>query len=416
MHEAQLNAAYRLAAQPRPVAWLTAVRAGLLRACLVAGALHLCGSAWADPVADQPDPALLIEQLESDDFTTRQSAQTRLAAMGPAALHTVAGAAAGDSLEGSSRAVAVLMQWAEDESHAELRLEALEALAGLKNRPLEAGVAQEHLAVVREQEAVAELTRLGAELGPVNSAYVFPNNRVGVQMQVTIGSSWRGGKEGLRHLADVRSAAKVSLYTPDADDLVLETLASIPNLRALELFGTGVTPEGLAELKRLRPGLEPDVRLGARLGIGDGQFRGEKGALIGRVMVNSPAARAGLRPNDLILKIDGEEVENFKSLTDLIKGKQPGDSVELVVRKGEEERLVEVTFDAWQGTPKFVGEQRAIHGGHQLRIVPTAPPILPNAKPAPPKAPAPAEDKAPYQQAQPGSPPQPIRVVPVDEK
>src|SRR6185436_1315783 len=42
------------------------------------------------------------------------------------------------------------------------------------------------------------------------------------------------------------------------------------------------------------------------------------GTTIGEVIADSPAAAAGLKPNDVILKIDGEEVHAFSDIVGIV--------------------------------------------------------------------------------------------------
>ena len=116
---------------------------------------------------------------------------------------------------------------------------------------------------------------------------------------------------------------------------MFEYLAAMPNLRRVELFGTKATEQAANKFQRGR-GVEVDFNPGgARLGIRDGLGNG--GALVGEVAINSPAARAGLTPGDVIVSVDGNPVGEARSVTsprsrwkEHIKGKviRPGDSAE----------------------------------------------------------------------------------------
>jgi S1-C subfamily serine protease len=67
------------------------------------------------------------------------------------------------------------------------------------------------------------------------------------------------------------------------------------------------------------------------------------GALIVRVEPEGPAARAGLKEGDLIVSVDGQQVDRVHPLTDEIGRRKPGDSVTLEVgRPGEQNRTVRV--------------------------------------------------------------------------
>lgn len=55
------------------------------------------------------------------------------------------------------------------------------------------------------------------------------------------------------------------------------------------------------------------------------------GVYVSAVTKGSPAERAGIRPDDIILKADGERVMLHTDLTNRIAGKQAGDSVKLTI-------------------------------------------------------------------------------------
>jgi S1-C subfamily serine protease len=65
--------------------------------------------------------------------------------------------------------------------------------------------------------------------------------------------------------------------------------------------------------------------------IGDGQ------PLIFRVQEDSPAEKAGLETGDLILSIDGEEINADQSLSEWISQYEPGDQIQLEVRNLRDE-------------------------------------------------------------------------------
>lgn len=53
------------------------------------------------------------------------------------------------------------------------------------------------------------------------------------------------------------------------------------------------------------------------------------------VAADSPAAKAGLRPDDLIVYVDGEQVASIKAFTDLIERSRPGALLKLEVRRDD---------------------------------------------------------------------------------
>jgi serine protease Do len=65
-----------------------------------------------------------------------------------------------------------------------------------------------------------------------------------------------------------------------------------------------------------------------------------KGALVASVVPNEPADKAGLRSGDVIVRVEGEEIDNAQDLLRTIAGKAPGEKVGVTVfRQGDIEKF-----------------------------------------------------------------------------
>lgn len=68
-----------------------------------------------------------------------------------------------------------------------------------------------------------------------------------------------------------------------------------------------------------------------------------KGSLIAGVLRNSPAERAGLKPGDILLAVNGNTVTDSSSMLNLIAGLQPNEKATLKVARSQRELEIEVT-------------------------------------------------------------------------
>ena len=69
------------------------------------------------------------------------------------------------------------------------------------------------------------------------------------------------------------------------------------------------------------------------------------GALIGDVVDDSPADKAGLKAGDVILEFDGKRVENSQSLPTMVSTQRPGDKKKLRILREGDEMTVKVVLD-----------------------------------------------------------------------
>jgi serine protease Do len=65
---------------------------------------------------------------------------------------------------------------------------------------------------------------------------------------------------------------------------------------------------------------------------------------VDEVLPDSPAAKAGLRPDDLIVYVDGEPVVSIASFRDIIAKSRPGSLLKLDVRRGDKLHAIELTL------------------------------------------------------------------------
>ena len=98
------------------------------------------------------------------------------------------------------------------------------------------------------------------------------------------------------------------------------------------------------EIKRSLPamkkGEDPER---AFLGVSSDQAaRG--GAQVGGVVSGGPAAKAGLREDDVIVEIDGEPVQEPNDVSAAVNASRPGDELSVVVERDGERRTLTVTL------------------------------------------------------------------------
>ena len=67
-------------------------------------------------------------------------------------------------------------------------------------------------------------------------------------------------------------------------------------------------------------------------------------AQVGEVSPGTAAARAGLRPNDIIVAIDGRNLRDHREVTQRILGHRPGETVRLTIQRGTQRQDLTVTL------------------------------------------------------------------------
>ncbi len=73
-----------------------------------------------------------------------------------------------------------------------------------------------------------------------------------------------------------------------------------------------------------------------------------KGALVAGVTAGSPAEKAGLQPEDVILEADGRRIENNGDLSRYVASRPPGSPLKVEVLRGKERKTFTVTLGTFQ--------------------------------------------------------------------
>ena len=84
--------------------------------------------------------------------------------------------------------------------------------------------------------------------------------------------------------------------------------------------------------------------------VGEGSTRG--GVTIASVDRSGPAARAGLRPGDVITQIEGEPVDSARGLIRAVAGVSPGSAVHVALRRGGHDMDLSVTLGRRPNAPQ----------------------------------------------------------------
>ena len=92
-----------------------------------------------------------------------------------------------------------------------------------------------------------------------------------------------------------------------------------------------------------------------RENMGRYQVNTVRGVGVTQVVKDSPAEKAGLRKDDVILRIDGENVNSVRKLNRLVSEMAPDHSVRITVSRGGAEQEVTATIGK-RNTPGFAGD------------------------------------------------------------
>ena len=94
------------------------------------------------------------------------------------------------------------------------------------------------------------------------------------------------------------------------------------------------------------------------------------GALVARVVEDSPAAKAGLKSGDVITKVNGEEIKTSGDLPPKIGQLKPGTKATLDVVRSGEHKQIEVTVGSQEKAHKEASQQPQEVLGMKVRPVP----------------------------------------------
>ena len=108
---------------------------------------------------------------------------------------------------------------------------------------------------------------------------------------------------------------------------------------------------GVAEVNRVTKLLRADAggtpRSQGYLGISLGDREdGGAGAVISEVQADSPAEKAGIKVNDIVLEINGQSITGQGALIAIVRDSAPGDVIKIKVERGGVAKNLTATLDA----------------------------------------------------------------------
>jgi M6 family metalloprotease-like protein len=159
-------------------------------------------------------------------------------------------------------------------------------------------------------------------------------------------------------------AAKAGIRNGDIVTHLDGQLVASPEKLRDDLQTRGPAETVTFTLKRGEERMERQVTLGATsrprtlgarspyLGIVLNASPEAEGVRVDQVAPDSPAATAGLKPGDQLLKIDSTEVTRALRLADILSEKKPGDNLAVAVRRGREELTLRALLLAEPAGPR----------------------------------------------------------------
>ena len=137
--------------------------------------------------------------------------------------------------------------------------------------------------------------------------------------------------EGLAAIARHPGLKRLGAYYTPFTDVSLGHLGELPLLTHTKFYGTKISPMAAQKFMADAGLADVDYRKGAFLGVGCTPIDNE--CVLTTVHGGSPAEKAGLLRDDVLVRFGTAKVDSFKTLTALISQLDAGEEVEIEVRR-----------------------------------------------------------------------------------
>jgi hypothetical protein len=288
--------------------------------------------------------AAWIADLDSREYRVRERATSQLAVSGATALDPLLAAANGNRPEPAERAVWILQKLAhvDDPSAA---MAALHRLIQLRDRPAIVAQADAELLRINVLAAKRHLESRGAEC-TVQFESIPTTGEYASVFHVRLGEKWGGTAEDFRPLAELRRQRHFRLEGDAINDAVIKHFETSHDLKWMQLWKTKVSVDGVNSLKEQRPNVDIYLRNRALMGVACGNHAA--GAQVKNVEPGTAADAAGIVKEDVITKINGNEIPDFDRLTANVAQHEPGERITVEILRDEQTHTVTVTLGSWE--------------------------------------------------------------------
>ena len=151
--------------------------------------------------------------------------------------------------------------------------------------------------------------------------------------------------EMLQAIFDVAELDHLELVYAPIDDRALDTLVDLPLGGSLRLFGTKLTREGSARLKKDLDGLDIYIARGGFLGVSTVPTD----LRVTKTLPGSGAEKAGILPGDIITRVNNKPVKIFDQLRTELSNFAPGEVVDVVVDRRQLSETETINFSVTLG-------------------------------------------------------------------
>ncbi len=171
---------------------------------------------------------------------------------------------------------------------------------------------------------------------------IATGSETGMARTVRLGKGWRGGDEGLRHLRQLDGASTLEVNELNLSSNAFDHIAQMPQLQNLRINYSEFDREDIVRLRKAKPNMALYATGKALLGV-SGNSHG-RGFHVTNVVNGSGAYNAGIQLGDVIVSTDGMPLRDLADLTIVVSQMDVGDSMPVVVLRGEKEIDLQVTL------------------------------------------------------------------------